>query len=223
MSDLVLRSEDLFENPSPRVPVVLCLDTSGSMAGEPIQELIQGALKFYQEIYDDEIARYSAEIAIITFGGGVDVVTSFGPVERHPQVHMEATGLTPMGEAVLKALELLDQRKSMYRDAGVDYFQPWLVLMTDGVPTDSIGTAVQRTTNLVKQKKLSVFPVGIGSQADLNVLGSFAGGRQALRLKGLKFQQFFVWLSKSIQRVSASTPGESVPLDTGGIGTWGTV
>lgn len=30
---------DLVDNPTPRVPVLLCLDTSGSMMGAPIHEL----------------------------------------------------------------------------------------------------------------------------------------------------------------------------------------
>ncbi|MEO1086620.1 MAG: hypothetical protein AAFY88_20495 [Acidobacteriota bacterium] len=61
---LTTTSDDLFTNPSPRVPVAVCLDTSGSMAGPPIEELRRGVQRLYETIYDDEIARYSAEIAL---------------------------------------------------------------------------------------------------------------------------------------------------------------
>ena len=69
--ELTLRTEDLIENPTPRVPVVLCLDTSWSMEGEPIKELSEGVAHFYRSVVEDEIARYSAEICIVTFGGSV--------------------------------------------------------------------------------------------------------------------------------------------------------
>ena len=41
-NELVLHTEDLIENPTPRVPITLCLDTSSSMSGEPINELMEG-------------------------------------------------------------------------------------------------------------------------------------------------------------------------------------
>lgn len=223
-NDLVLYTEDLIENPSPRVPVVLCLDTSGSMNGDPIRELAQGVAQFYASVFDDEIARYSAEIGIVTFGNaGVQRAADFGPVEQRPNVTLGAGGATPMGEAVCEALELLDERKRQYQEAGVDYYQPWLVLMTDGAPTDDIAAAVHRVGELVRRKKLSVFPIGIGAGADMGTLQQFSPGRTPLRLQGLAFGKFFEWLSASVQRVSASTPGEDVPLDVDGIKGWGSI
>ena len=79
------------------------------------------------------------------------------------------------------------------------------------------------TSGLVGRKKLSLFPIGIGDAANMAKLGEFSPGRAPLRLKGLAFEQFFEWLSASIERVSASTPGEAVPLDTEGIKGWGEV
>ena len=39
-----------------------------------------------------------------------------------------------MEEAVMQALKLLETRKKEYVDAGVDYYQPWMVIMSDGQP-----------------------------------------------------------------------------------------
>ena len=221
---LALRTKDLIENPTPRVPITLCLDTSYSMSGEPISELRDGVALFYASVYDDEIARYSAEISIVTFGNqGVQRVADFGPVERIPKFPLVAAGYTPMGEAVGNALDILKKRKQEYQNTGVDYYQPWLVLMTDGKPTDDVNEAVNRVVAMVSQKKLSVFPIGIGDDADMDTLSQFSPTRHPLRLKGLKFREFFEWLSASVQRVSASTPGEEVPLDVDGIKGWSTI
>lgn len=227
-NEIVLSRKDLIENPTPRVPVMLCLDTSASMTGDPIMELAKGVTLFYESIFDDEIARYSAEIGIVTFGyGGVQQVADFGPAERKPALEIQAGGHTPMGEAVCKALNLLEARKQEYQDAGVDYFQPWLVLMTDGMPNDEnryyIDEAIRRIGDLVRQKKLSVFPIGIGSEADMDTLGLFSPERSPLRLRELKFKEFFEWLSASVQQVSASIPGQDIPLNEEGIKGWGTV
>ena len=223
-NELVLDTEDLIENPTPRVPIVLCLDTSTSMSGDPIRELSDGVALFYESVYDDEITRYSAEIAIVSFGNhGVQQVADFGPIERRPELTLVAGGNTPMGEAVCEALDILERRKQEYKKKGVDYYQPWLVLMTDGDPTDDIGDAVDRVVPMVNQKKLSVFPIGIGGGADMDTLGLFHPERSPLRLHGLEFNKFFEWLGASVQRVSASTPGEDVPLDVEGIKGWASI
>ena len=175
-------------------------------------------------MYNDEIARYSAEISIVTFGNqGVQRFADFGPVERIPKAPLVAGGYTPMGEAVCDTLDILEKRKQEYQTTGVDYYQPWLVLMTDGMPTDDINEAVNRVVSMVNEKKLTVFPIGIGDGADMGILGLFNPARTPLRLQGLKFKEFFEWLSASVQRVSASTPGEEVSLDLEGIKGWGTL
>ena len=223
----LMKMEDLVENPSARVPVCLCLDVSGSMNGEPIAELNNGVSLFFDAIREDEVAMYSAEIGIVTFGDGVQNVMDFCSLERKPLVpHLNANGLTPMGEAVNLALDKLEERKQMYKKVGVDYYQPWLVLMTDGAPNGDpkeLERAIIRTVELVNAKKLTVFPIGIGSYADMSVLARFSPNRAPLRLQGLKFNEFFSWLSKSVSKTSQSIPGEKVELDVEGIKGWGTL
>lgn len=225
-NNLLVRLEDLVNNPTARVPVCLCLDTSGSMDGQPINELNEGVRLFYEAIKEDETALYSAEISIVTFGGdNAECIADFASLELQPNApKLSASGMTPMGEAVNMALDLLERRKDEYKDRGVDYYQPWLVLMTDGEPNgdkSELSRAIDRTVELVNQKKLTVFPIGIGAYADMNVLGQFSPKRPPLKLQGLKFREFFAWLSKSVSKTSQSTPGESVKLDVEGIKGWG--
>ena len=223
-TEAIITPEDLVLNPTARVPIVLCLDTSFSMHGEPISELQDGVQSFYRSIRDDEQAQHSAEISVLTFGGTVRSITDFTSVREDQSLPtFQAAGGTPMGEAIELAIDKLEERKRSYRSAGVDYFQPWLVIMTDGAPTDDIDRAVGRIGGLVEGRKLSVFAIGIGKDANMDVLRQLSPRRAPLRLVGLKFKEFFEWLSKSVQRVSASTPGQTIPLDTGGIEDWGKV
>lgn len=222
---LNIGTDDLVENPTPRVPVALCLDSSGSMMGEKIRELIEGVNLFYDAIDEDDDAHDAAEVSIVEFNSRVKLVQDFASIDllAKPMQGMHATGGTALGEGVNLALDTLEKRKAVYSGAGVLYYQPWLVLMTDGQPNGSsseLDRAVQRVTDLVAEKKLTVFPIGIGSDADMSVLGRFSPNRPPLRLRELSFKEFFEWLSKSVSRVSRSTPGDTVKLDLEGLKGW---
>jgi uncharacterized protein YegL len=224
MSDeFIVRQQELVENPTARVPVCLVLDVSGSMAGKPIQELQDGVKLFFDAIRQDEVAQYAAEISIVTFGGVARKVLDFLAISRQEIPQLSADGATPMGEAVGLALDLLEARKTEYRNAGVDYFQPWMVLMTDGQSTDSTEAAAGRIQALLEAKKLAVFAIAIGDDANIAELSRLSPKRPPMKLKGLNFREFFLWLSQSVSRVSQSTPGESVTLDLDGVKAWGQV
>lgn len=220
-----IRIEDLVNNPIARIPICLCLDVSQSMEGEPINELNAGVELFYEAIKEDEIALYSAEIAVVTFGNQARCEVDFANLDIQPELPIfRANGSTPMGEAVNLALDMLEQRKEEYKEAGVDYYQPWLVLMTDGEPNgnpEELSRAISRTTRMIEDRKLTIFPIGIGSNADMRILNRFSPKRSALKLQGLKFKEFFQWLSQSVSKTSQSTPGETIPLDVEGIRGWG--
>lgn len=55
----------------------------------------------------------------------------------------------------------------------------------------------------------------------MKVLARFSPKKHPLKLQGLKFREFFSWLSKSVSKTSQSSPGESVKLDLEGIQDWG--
>jgi len=213
--NLQLRLDELTDNPSARVPVCLALDTSSSMAGAKIQELNAGIQAFYSAVRSDEMAACSAEIAVVNFGEVAQQVLDFAGIERQRIPQFSAYGGTPMGAAVSLSLDMLDQAKRVYSQMGVDYFQPWLVLMTDGEPTDDISAAAQRCRELIERRKLTVFPVAIGRDANLATLAAFAPNLPALRIQSTDFGRFFAWLAKSINSASLSNPGDKAAASLG--------
>lgn len=212
---------DLIDNPTPRCPVALVLDTSGSMSGQPIDQLNVGIQLFLDEVKGDDLARWSVDLAVYTAGGSVDCIQSFIGVEQIAGfAPLYATGGTPLGQAMRMALDDLEARKKAYRDAGVPYYQPWLVLISDGAPGDTWQDAAQRASALSAQRKLVSLPIGVEG-ADLNVLSQFSS-KPAVALNGLKFRELFQWLSASMARVSASTSSDaSVQLPS--MDSWGSV
>lgn len=220
MTYSTLDKAEFANNSQQRCPLVLVLDTSGSMAGQPIAELNEGLKEFDHSIKQDQLASLRVEVAIITFGEHVnamnvrgsgtipfDASKAFVTVSKFVPPFLEATGLTPMGEAVRRGLQLLRERKKIYQSGGIDYVRPWLWLITDGAPTDNAWEAAADEARREEQNNgVTVFAVGVQG-ANMTTLARFCGRNQPLRLKGLEFHQMFLWLSSSMISVSGSRPG----------------
>ena len=206
-------TNDLIDNPTPRCACLLALDVSHSMSeSNKIAALNEGARQFLQEVRDDEYASCAVELGIVTFGGVVTAQVSLGPLEKAQWEDFSAIGGTPMGAAVNTAIEMLETRKREYKENGVSYYQPWLVLMTDGMPTDIYAEAARKLRRMAEEKKILVFGVGVG-EANMKILAEFCPeNRPPLKLDGLKFKEFFAWLSASMAVVSQSTPGTAAKL-----------
>lgn len=215
--------KDLLDNPTTRVPVVLCLDVSASMTIDGrIDQLNKGVQEFFRSVSEDKIAKWAAEICIVTFSNEATKLVDFNYVEKQKEafdaLELKAGGNTAMGAAVELSLSLLDQRKEEYRKKGIDYWQPWLVLMTDGQATDNIDKAAEKCSKLVDDGKLVIFPLALGRGANLEELKSFSPKRAPLRLNEHKLSEFFNWLSQSVRTTSQSTPGAKVKLPD--VSTW---
>lgn len=212
---------DLINNPSARCPVALVLDVSGSMSGEPIAQLNAGAQLFIDEVKRDDLARWSVDLTVFTAGSTVDCLLDFTGIEQIDGIApMTSSGTTPLGEATRQALSRLEARKAEYRHAGVPYYQPWLVIISDGAPTDIWQDAAQRACQLSADGKLVSLPIGV-SGADMAVLSAFSS-KPAVTLDGLKFREFFLWLSASMARVSASTSSDAA-VQLPSIDSWGSI
>ena len=199
-------------NPEPRCPCILLLDTSGSMAGEPISELSQGLKTFKDALLTDELAMLRIELAIVTFGDSVAITQDFISADHFTPPTLQAGGLTPMGAAIELGLDMLEGRKQVYKSNGTSYYRPWIFLVTDGVPTDSWQAPAQAAQQAEAKNKLAFFTVGV-EDADMAVLAQIASpNRPPLHLKGLDFREMFIWLSASLNSVSHSRPGTQVSL-----------
>jgi uncharacterized protein YegL len=203
-------ASEFAENPVPRVACVLLLDVSGSMNGRPIQELNAALVTFKDTLAADTLASKRAEIAIITFGGVVEVVQDFVTAEHFTPSALQPRGDTPMGQAIDRALDLVAERKQVYKRNGVAYYRPWVFLITDGGPTDSWHSAASRVRQGESDKSFIFFAVGVEG-ANMDTLKAISV-RDPLKLRGLQFRDLFLWLSQSMQSVSRSSPGVKVAL-----------
>lgn len=209
-------------NPAPRCPVILLLDTSGSMS-DCIDELRDGLKLFLRETSDDETASMSVELEVITFGGDVSIAAPFAPVnlinDNPPQ--LEAYGGTPMGEALTLATRELKERRRLYKSKGISSYKPWVILMTDGDPNDDWEEPAKAMRSLGEQRKLQYIGIGIGEGADFDTLrGILPEHPGPVKLKRLCFREFFCWLTDSLKSVSASSVAEQDKIQLGNVNSW---
>lgn len=212
-------------NPAPRCPVVLLLDTSSSMEGAPIDELNAGLKQFLRETAADEAASRSVELEVITFDDSADVAmpfTAIGDVEQDP-APLTATGCTAMGAGIRLALRDLKTRRRMYRDNGISSYRPWVILMTDGEPNDNNWEqAAGEMRVLGENGKIQYIGIEIGEYADHDTMCRILPSQPGpVKLKGLRFKQFFRWLTDSMKSVSASAVSDQDNIRYRGIDDWG--
>lgn len=211
--DKEVKDEALLDNPEPRCPVVLLLDTSYSMQGNPINQLNEGVHALYAALKDDDLASVRVDLSVMSFGKSVEVEQDFATVSESEAPTLKVNGMTPMGEAITTGLKRIEERKGEYRDAGISYYRPWLFVITDGQPTDDIREASQNLKESIEKKKVIFFGIGVQS-ANLDVLKQISGSpERVFKLQGLNFKELFQWVSSSLSSVSSSRVGDKLKLE----------
>ena len=220
-----MRLEDAVEfaeNPEPRCPCVLLLDTSGSMSGAAIAALNEGLRAFKDELVRDSLASRRVEVAVVTFDDRVSVVQDFVTADLFEPPVLTAQGQTQMGTGIHQALDMIQARKQQYRASGISYYRPWTFLITDGEPQGDPDGVVERARERIAReesdKHVAFFAVGVEG-ANMARLAQLVV-RSPVKLVGLNFLEMFVWLSASMQAVSRSRAHDQVALPPPG---WATV
>ena len=193
---------------------VLVLDVSGSMNGEPINELNEGLKTFKKTVGADPNAKRRLEVSVITFESSVKTEmesTLFEKIEEFPILNVG--GSTKLVDGVNEAIKKVKERKTYYKKSGQKYYRPWIVLMTDGEPdSDQNVTALAEEVKTGEEEKHFIFfAVGV-QNANMKTLETLCNNYPPAKLKGLNFKDFFLWLSVSFSTITSSRPDEKVNL-----------
>ncbi len=213
--------EALFKNSSPRCPVVLLVDTSGSMKGEKINEVNDGVKKFIEYINEDYQCKKRVELALISFNYDTKIVSDFSPADTKQFIPFQASGGTIMAPALQLALDMIEKRKKEYKDSGRSYYRPLVFFLTDGGPGDERETIQmkEKILELSNKKHLVFFAIKIGEERTdsqekrhTQILQGFDAKVPAGRLDVDKIGEFFIWLSSSVSQISSSTDTDKLQL-----------
>lgn len=216
----------LEENNAQRTPCVIVVDGSSSMAGPSIDELNAGLQLLENELKNDDIARTRVQILIVRAGRQPQTGVNDGHVLAEWTDAMDfvaptvsADGMTPLGQAVDLAMRKVVEQQKCYKDYGIASTRPWMFILSDGAPNDDDWEqAAQRCKTAESKGHIAVFAIGT-STADLSALGKFSS-RHPQMLQGLKFKEFFLWLSRSLSSASSTAPGQPVQAPAN---NWGVI
>lgn len=198
-------------NKDQKCPVVLVLDTSGSMVGQPIEELNKALISLRDEILGDPVLSQRLEVGIVCFDDDARVekpIDLLSPDSSMPT--LEPGGITNVVSGMNLAMQIVEDRKAFYRSNQEPFYRPYIVLFTDGAPTNTaeeIEELDQRIQQLSDNKKFVFIPFGVAG-ADMQLLAKLAAQSSDQRLANKavayqmtsveKFGDIFSFVSASI-------------------------
>ncbi|MBM0887691.1 VWA domain-containing protein, partial [Escherichia coli] len=80
---------------------------------------------------------------------------------------------TPLGAAITKALNMVEERKREHRANGISYYRPWLFLITAGAPPDEWQAAANKAVQGEEDQKFAFFSIGVQG-ADMKTLAQIS-------------------------------------------------
>lgn len=198
------------------LPVIILADTSGSMSVDGKIAALNEAIKNMVSTFKKESARQAEiQVGLITFGG--DKAEIHLPLAKASEIEamqpLDAIGRTPMGHAFELATEVLEDNELIKpRD-----YRPVLILLSDGIPTDSWKDGLARLTSSERGQKASRFAMAIGAEANIDVLEEFNNDLEAPVFKANEardIHRFFRAVTMSVTARSQSrTPNELAQIN----------
>lgn len=158
---------DPVVNPDLPVGIVLVVDISGSMSGQPLEDAQAAARTLVEQLGEDD------EAAFIAFASAVDL-DGLDPAREHPLTadrrvlsalidSVEAGGGTSLYDALFKGVQWAQEGRLGHRA---------VILLTDGVDEGPGSTVASAETPIQEATRANVpiFTIGLGDQIDAGYL-----------------------------------------------------
>lgn len=205
---------DLPETTPRTLPVIVLADTSGSMGVDGKIDVLNDSLRRMVSAFRQlSIPGTSVAISVITFGGEeARVHQALEPVESVDLAALSAAGRTPMGSAFELATRVLEDKESLPERS----YQPNLVLVSDGIPTDEWQGPLDALNSAPRSGRALRFAVGIGADLKLDVLERFAGseGQVVPASEVEMLTEFFRYVTYTVTRSVAAVGQSQADLPT---------
>ena len=200
-----------------KIPVLILNDVSGSMGHEGRIEAVNDGMEQLQEFLSgDTLVALQTDICVVGFNHDFGYQEFCSGRDFKPP-RFTARGGTLYARGIHFALDLLDNRKMEYREAGISYTRAILVMITDGNPHDSADDLVGVRERIIHEetgKHCAFYTMGM-CDADLERLSLIAPpNRPPKHIGGPEgIAGLIKALSRSLTLQSRSVPAGEDPLD----------
>ena len=198
-----------------KMPVIILADISGSMSVEgKIETLNRAIAQMITSFAEEEDVRAEIYVSVITFGkDGAKIHIPLQEASKIQWNDMEAMGRTPMGDAFELVANMVEDKDQI---ASRDY-HPNIILVSDGQPTDNWQSVLEKLLTLPRASKALRLAMGIGADADYNVLNQFLQNQNpnitVFRADEThQIRRFFNWLTMTITTRSISVNPNSISV-----------
>lgn len=198
--------------------VLIAVDTSGSVAGDPIRSINDCLSRFKARVCEDAVAARCVDVCVISFNDTVSVVQDWCPIKDMRALELEAGGCTDLNGAILKGVEKIRERSAVYATQGVTERKPFLVLLTDG--GDTVAGNVDEAARVVGQRvadgKMKLFFLGFGAY-DKSVAAKLTEKDRwffGVENGDVDYWDFFDFAANSVKVMSSKEPGRPAHVET---------
>lgn len=238
-----IQRQEAVDYPGKKLPVVFCIDVSDSMnqceggvftgrtefrdgqnwnimeGGHSImQTLIERVKDFHAAMREDKKTSVTCQTAYVTFGDSANKIEDFGIVKNKqaPVDKLKAyADNTYICDALEMSLKMLDDQKQVLKDMGNGYFQPWLIILTDGKAYDDPERIRQIKRELIqrqKNNKLIVYTMALSDDPEMlqQIRGYSAYKPIPYDRNKEELKKFFLFLKQSISSISNSKISDRV-------------
>jgi uncharacterized protein YegL len=200
------------------LPVIILADTSGSMSEHgKIGALNRAVREMMDSFTGEDDSKASIHLAVVEFGGqSASIHQDFAPAAETEWQNMTAYGRTPMGGAFSVVRQMIEDPDVVPSKA----YRPTIVLVSDGMPTDSWQGPLDKLLDSPRASKAFRFAMGIGPDADQSVLERFIDGTEMKVFtadEATQIRDFFDFVTMSVTKRTQSANPDAVPESVGGI------
>ena len=210
-------ASDFTASKAKPLPVILLLDTSGSMYGDKVSSLNDAVRKMLGTFTKEESQANEFLVSVITFGGTASLACPPTPASEITYSNLSADGGTPLGAAIDVAKSLIEDREQTPGRA----YRPLVVLVSDGVPTDSGEAKLDQFIQDGRSAKCDRMALGIGREAyegqGRATLERFIAGteHQVFEAKDAgEIHNFFKFVTMSVVTRGLSQDPNAIPKDS---------
>lgn len=195
------------------LPVILLLDTSGSMnENGRIGTLNSAISEMIEKFKGLDSTNAQISVAVVTFGGEAKVHTSLKPATEISHNTMSANGMTPLGAALNLAKGLIEDKEVITSRA----YRPIVVLVSDGMPNDNWRGPLEQFKTEGRTSKCYRMAMGIGvgeNSEEYRMLKSFINEEEKVfcASEASEIMSFFQYVTMSVATRSKSQNPNVVP------------
>lgn len=190
--------------------VLFLIDTSGTMTGEPINEVINAINHFREEIIKNKELKDVLDVAVVEFNSTVRVVQEFVPVEFMEPVSFSTYGSSNRKLGLQMAIDMIGVRRRFYRHAGMEPYCPYLILITDDGCSDESIDDITKMIHQYEEENILRLWILLTKDSDPNRVKDEEITKRVFSLDSIDISKMFNWILCGTP--VDSQPSKSLPL-----------